>query len=202
MTAIGPHLLAAHKAGWVGPGHTIFEVQALVCHAWEGGHLYIGTGMGRTTTIEHTELRSDGIWEDSPMRANEQVHFSPKAVPLVESRTYPIIIESPYPEQHEGTIGWSAAAYMDTDIGGANATTSNKCTDIKGGGSGRIRHGREVRRTTVDGARRVGGTRLGPIEDNSPDRKGRIRVKISDMNAGPELVPGAIETYGTRGQIK
>src|SRR5258708_2732532 len=109
---------------------------ALVCHPWERGNLYIRTGIGRTTTIEHTELRSNSTWEDSPVRAYDQVHFSPKAVPLVESRPYPIIVESPLPEQHEGTIGWSAAAYLDADIAVANATTSNKCTNINGEGHG------------------------------------------------------------------
>ena len=67
------------------------------------------------------------------MRANYHVYFSPKAVPRVQPRPYPIIVESPVPKQHEGTIGWSAPRYMDVDIGGANASTRNKCTDIKGG---------------------------------------------------------------------
>ncbi len=134
------------------------------------------------------------------MSANDYVHFSPKTVPRVESRAYAIIVESPYSPQYEGAIGWSTAGYMETDIGGA-IQTSNKCTDIKGGGSGRVRHGHEIRCTTVHGARRVGCTPVGPIEDSSPERKGRIRVKISDMNSAPELVSGAIETYGTRGRI-
>jgi hypothetical protein len=115
----------------------------LVCHAWEGGHLYIDTLIGRTTAVDHTELRRNGTCEDSLMRANDQVHLSPKAVPLAESRVHPIIIESPFPPQHEGAIGWSAAAYMDVDIGGA-ITARHKGTDIKGRGSGRIRHEHEV----------------------------------------------------------
>jgi hypothetical protein len=163
--------------------------------------LYISTGIRRTTTIEHTKLRSNCTWEDYPMRANYHVYFSAKTVPLVESRLYPIVVKPALPEQYEGTVGWSAAAYMDTDIGGAIVITSNKCTDIKGGTSGKIRHGREIRRTTVDGARRVGRTKLRSIEDSNPDRKCRIRVKISDVNTAPELVSRTIETYGTRGRI-
>src|SRR4029453_3969730 len=116
-----------------------------------------------------------------------------KAVPRFESRPYAIIEDSPKPPQHGGTIGWSAPRYMDVDIGCARGI-SNKCTDIKGGRSRRIRHGNEIRRTTVHGSRRISFTPLRSIEDSGPERKGRIRVQISDMNAGPQLVSGAIET--------
>src|SRR5215471_1140939 len=87
--------------------HTVLEVQTLVFHAWEHGDIYIGAGIGRTTAIEHAELRSNGTWDNCPTRSNDHVHFSPKAVPLMESRLYPIIVESAFPEQHEDTIGWS-----------------------------------------------------------------------------------------------
>jgi hypothetical protein len=175
-------------------------VGGISIHGWEGGHLHIDTGVGRTTTFENTELRHNGIGVDFSMRANDQVHLSPKAGPSAKSRSYPIVIESPLPKQDEGAFGWSAGRYMDVDIGGAS-TARNKCTDIKGGGFGRIRHGREVSPATFEVAPRVCCAPLGPIEDSGPDRKGRIRFKISDLNASPELVPGAIETYGTRGRI-
>jgi hypothetical protein len=112
-------------------------------HTWEGAHCYIAAGIGWTTAIERTELRSNGTWDDCPMRANYHVYFSPKAVPWVQSRRHPIIVESPNPPQHGGTIGWSAGSYMETLTLAVTRVISNKCTDIKGGGSGRIRHGRK-----------------------------------------------------------